>query len=195
MPDDQQVGRQPLPPDSASFVAPRSVIDRGLDAPAGEIEDGATMKKLSLDEVPIRSGCGYPAPFDLPCRDRKRWRLGAAAGLTQVGVNLLRLRPGAWSSQRHWHTEEDELVYVLEGEVTLVTDEGEEVLAAGDCAGFKAGDPNGHHLQNRTQREAVLLEIGTRRDADVTEYPEIDLRAIPAGYTHKDGRPYPESGG
>ena len=148
------------------------------------------MKKLDLNAVPTRFGTAYPAPYDAPCRDRKRWRLGAAAGLTQMGVNLLRLSPGSWSSQRHWHTQEDELVYVLEGEVVLVTDGGEERLVAGDCAGFKAGDPDGHHLQNRSDREAVLLEMGTSRDDDMAEYPDIDLRALPAGYVHKDGSPY-----
>src|SRR5258705_12097661 len=104
----------------------------------------------------------YPPPFDLPCRARERTKLGDPAGLTQFGVNLCRLPPGTWSSQRHWHTHEDELVYVLEGEVVLVTDDGEEVLQAGDCAGFRAGDPDGHHFQNRSGADVVLLEIGSR---------------------------------
>jgi uncharacterized cupin superfamily protein len=119
----------------------------------------------------------------------------AAAGLTQVGVNLLRLQPGAWSSQRHWHTEEDEFGYVLEGEVTLVTDEGEEVLVARDCAGFKAGDPNGHHLQNRTRREAVVLEVNcpagrrwtTPRFAGIFERHAAPSRSHAAGRS-VDGR-------
>jgi uncharacterized cupin superfamily protein len=118
--------------------------------------------------------------------------LGDAAALTQFGVNLLRLPPGAWSSQRHWHSAEDEFVWVVEGEVVLVTDEGEEVLRGGDCAGFKAGDANGHHLQNRSNREATLLEIGGRQPGtDRVEYSDIDLKWSDArGYTTKDGAAY-----
>lgn len=148
-------------------------------------------KKIEIASAPVRIGAGYPAPFGEPCRARVRHKLGDAAGLTQFGVNLLRLPPGAWSSQRHWHTREDELVYVLDGEVVLVTDAGEERLVAGDCAGFRAGDPDGHHLQNRSQRDAVVLEVGTRDEAnDVTEYPDLDLRALATGYVHNDGTPY-----
>lgn len=152
------------------------------------------MKKINIDKAPIRHGTGYPEPYDQPCRARKRWRLGNAAGLTQFGVNLLRLPAGAWSSQRHWHASEDEFVYVLEGEVVLATDSGEETLRAGDCAGFKAGDVDGHHLQNRSGKEAVVLEIGTRNpQGDGVDYPDIDLviRAGSPGYLHKDGKPYP----
>jgi uncharacterized cupin superfamily protein len=147
-------------------------------------------KKIDLASAPGRTGSGYPPPFDGPCRDRIRKRLGDAAGLTQFGVNLLRLPPGTWSSQRHWHSREDEFVYVLEGEVVLVSDDGEQPLAAGDCAGFAAGRADGHHLQNRSTRDAVLLEVGSRFEDDVTEYPEADLRALPSGYVHKDGTPY-----
>ena len=152
------------------------------------------MKKIDISAVKVMVGSGYPAPYDEPCRQRKRLRLGDVAGLTQFGVNLLRLPPGVWSSQRHWHTAEDEFVYVLEGEVVLVTDAGEEVLRAGDCAGFKAGESDGHHLQNRTSAEVVLLEIGLRNpEHDGVEYPGIDLK-IEAGaraFLHTDGTPYP----
>jgi uncharacterized cupin superfamily protein len=152
-------------------------------------------RKIDLNAAPTRFGTAYPPPFDIPCVERKRWKLGDAAGLTQFGVNLLRLPPGAWSSQRHWHTAEDEFLYVLEGEVVLVTDVGEEVLRPGDCAGFKAGEPDGHHVQNRSGAEAVVLEMGSRRAAeDGAEYPDIDLR-VKAGtraYSHKDGAPYPD---
>jgi len=149
-------------------------------------------KKIPMNEVPIRIGSTYPPPYDAPCRGRRRWRLGAAAGLTQFGVNLLRLAPGAWSSQRHWHEHEDELVYVLEGEVVLVTNAGEEPLLAGDWVGFKGGQPDGHHLQNRSQREAVVLEIGSVfPGGDTAEYPDIDLRALPPlRWVRKDGTPY-----
>lgn len=152
------------------------------------------MKKVNIDKAPTRLGTGYPEPYDQPCRTRKRWRLGNAAGLTQFGVNLLRLPAGAWSSLRHWHESEDEFVYVLDGEVVLVTNSGEEILRAGDCAGFKADDKDGHHLQNRGSKEALILEIGTRNpQGDVVDYPDIDLatRSGSSGYVHKDGRPYP----
>ena len=143
--------------------------------------------------VPV-IGTSYPPPFDQPCRNRERRRLGDLAGLTQFGVNLLRLPPGAWSSQRHWHSHEDEFVYVLAGEVALVTDAGAEILRAGDAAGFKAGERDGHHLQNRSGTEALLLEVGSRLPAlDTTSYPQLDLLAPPGGsitYTHLDGRPY-----
>ncbi len=147
--------------------------------------------KIDIASAPSRVGSAYPAPFDEPCRERVRQKLGDAAGLTQFGVNRLRLAPGTWSSQRHWHSREDEFVYVLEGEVVLVTNAGEQKLVAGDCAGFPAGVADGHHLQNRSNRDAVVLEVGTRDEQnDVTEYPDADLRALPSGYVHKDGRPY-----
>jgi len=151
--------------------------------------------KIDLNSVPVVTGSRYPAPFDVPCAARSRQRLGDAAGLTDFGVNLLRLPPGVWSSQRHWHTAEDEFLYVLEGEVVLVTDAGEQILNAGDCAGFKAGAPDGHQLQNRSQREAVLLEVGSRKAADdEVDYPDIDLRFLKGrgGFSHKDGKPYPK---
>ena len=142
-------------------------------------------------------GTLYPSPFDVPCRSRERKKLGDAAGLTQYGVNLLRLPPGAWSSQRHWHTAGDEFIYVLGGEVTLVTDEGAELLHAGDAAGFKANDPNGHCLQNRSDSDALVLEIGTRIAGDSASYNDIDMMTVadgnPATYRHRDGTPYPES--
>lgn len=151
-------------------------------------------KRIDMGSLPVHTGTYYPPPYDEPCRARQRKRLGDAAGLTQFGINQLRLLPGSWSSQRHWHTGEDEFVYVLSGEVVLVTDEGEEILRAGDAAGFKAGDENGHHLQNRSNADAVILEIGTRVDGDGAFYPGIDLvhppGDKPAIYTHRDGTPY-----
>ena len=139
-------------------------------------------------------GTLYPSPFDEPCRARERTRLGDAAGLTQFGVNLLRLPPGAWSSQRHWHTGEDEFVYVVSGEVVLATDAGEEILRAGDGAGFKANDGDGHCLQNRSGQDAVVLEIGSRVAASVAYYSDIDMMVQPdIGYTHRDGTPYPKA--
>lgn len=154
------------------------------------------MAKINLDAAPAASGSRYPKPFDEPCRERSWLRLGDAAGLTQFGVNLLRLPPGAWSSQRHWHSHEDEFVYVLRGEVVLVTDDGEDRLGVGDCAGFRAGDRNGHCLQNRSSRPAEILVVGSRVDEDHGEYPDIDMQFVPGRYRgdavflHKDGTPY-----
>jgi uncharacterized cupin superfamily protein len=151
-------------------------------------------KRIDSNSVPAVIGSGYPPPFDAPCAGRVRRRLGDAAGLTDFGVNLLRLPPGTWSSQRHWHSAEDEFVYVLEGEVVLETDEGEEILGPGDCAGFKAGRRDGHHLQNRSDADAVVIEIGSRKVAeDEGEYSDIDMRFLKGqgGFAHKDGTPYP----
>ncbi len=151
-------------------------------------------KRIDPRDLPVLAGTFYPPPYDQPCRARYRNRLGDAAGLTQFGVNRLRLPPGVWSSQRHWHTGGDEFIYVLGGEVVLVSDAGEELLKAGDCAGFKAGDPDGHHLQNRSTEDAIILEIGTRLENDSAHYPDIDLvhpaGGVPALYIHRDGTPY-----
>lgn len=152
-------------------------------------------KKIDIASAPTVTGTLYPPPFDEPCRNRHRTKLGDAAGLTQFGVNLCRLAPGVWSSQRHWHTDEDEFIYVLEGEVVLVTDTGEEVLHAGDCAGFKAGDSDGHQFQNRSDRDVVILEVGTREpNKGKAYYSDIDLVATVGtpGYQHADGTPYPQ---
>ena len=151
-------------------------------------------KKIDVSAVPDLIGTMYPPPYDAPCRARERKKLGDAAGLTQFGVNLLTLPPGAWSSQRHYHTHEDEFVFVLEGEVTLVTDAGPERLVAGEAAGFKAGDRDGHFIQNHSNARALLLEVGSRLPEDGAHYPDIDLVAPPEGkpaiYTHGDGTPY-----
>ena len=150
-------------------------------------------KRIDMKNLQAFVGTLYPPPYDEPCRARERTRLGDAAGLTQFGVNLLRLPPGAWSSQRHWHTTEDEFIYVLSGQVTLVTDSGEEVLRAGDCAGFKANDSDGHCLQNRSGRDATVLEVGTRDPANnMAYYPDIDMIAKGGGYAHRDGTAYPK---
>lgn len=154
------------------------------------------MPKINIEKAEARVGSAYPPPHDAPCAARHRTKLGDAAGLSQFGVNLMRLPPGAWTSQRHWHSHEDEFVWVVEGEVVLVEDGGETVLKAGDCAGFKAGVPNGHNIQNRSAREAVLLEVGTRApDTDGCVYPDIDMKAGADGvYRHMDGTPYAHDG-
>ncbi len=150
------------------------------------------MPKLDVTAAAKRVGSSYPAPFDKPAANRIRQALGDAGGLTQFGVNLLHLPPGAWSSQRHWHSLEDEFVLVISGQIVLVTDRGEEILRAGDCAAFPANTPDGHHLVNRSTSTALCLEIGTRVSGDRAVYPDIDLVYDPQlGYTHTDGTPYP----
>lgn len=151
------------------------------------------MPKIDLATAPVLTGSRYPSPYDVPCRERHRLKLGDAVGLRDFGVNLLTLKPGVWSSQRHWHRLEDEFVYILSGEVVLVTDAGEETLRAGDCAGFAKNDGNGHHLINRSQADVVLLEVGARcPGGDTAFYSDIDMKAEPQkGYTRRDGTPYP----
>src|SRR5262245_50985973 len=131
------------------------------------------MAKIDQKDVPERSGTRYPAPYDEPCKGRRWKALGDAAGLTQFGAHRVTLDPGVWSSKRHWNSHEDEFVYVLEGEVTLITDNGEEILRAGDAAGFKAGTKNGHSFQNRSNAPVVMLVVGTRDDRDHGEYSDI----------------------
>ena len=125
---------------------------------------------------------------------RERKRLGNAAGLDQFGVNLTTLKPGAASALRHWHEQEDEFVYMLEGELVLIEDGGETVLKPGDAAGFKANSPNGHHIVNSSQRDAVYLEVGTRAKHERVDYPDVDLMVMRddngVRYTHKNGKPY-----
>ena len=152
------------------------------------------MPKINIANVPVRQGSGYPPPFDAPCATRTRRRLGDAGGLADFGVNLMTLPPGGWSSQRHWHSHEDEFVYVLEGELVLVEDEGETILKAGDCAGFKANVANAHHLVNRSNRDALILEVGTRSPRERAHYPDVDLLYEVDGKNtrilRKDGTPY-----
>ena len=146
------------------------------------------------DQLPRRRGSGYPAPYDGPCAEREKCALGNAFGLTDYGVNRVTLPPGAWSSQRHWHSAEDEFVYVLQGAPTLITDDGRHPLRPGQCAGFRKGEANGHHLVNETGEVVVYLEVGTRRAGDDVDYPDIDMRISGrgrgGGFVHKDGTPY-----
>ena len=150
------------------------------------------MPKIDIAVVPKRRGSGYPSPFDSPCATRTRQRLGDAGGLKDFGVNLMTLPPGAWSSQRHWHSHEDEFVYVLEGEVTLVENQGRAVLRAGDCAAFPKGTGNGHHMINESSEVAVYLEIGSRHPDDVTTCSDIDMKSANSDgrFVRKDGTPY-----
>ena len=150
------------------------------------------MPKIDINATPARQGSGYPPPFDRPCATRTRRRLGDAGGLTDFGVNLMTLPPGGWSSQRHWHSHEDEFVYVLEGEVVLIEDGGETVLRAGDAAAFAKGSGDGHHMINRSSATAVYLEVGSRSPLDLTTCSDIDMMSAAADgrFTHKDGSPY-----
>jgi len=158
-----------------------------------------SLNKPALDprDVPARSSSKYPEPYRSRVLPREKRALGDALGLTKVGVNLTTLAPGKESSMRHFHELEDELVFVLEGEVVLRTDEGEQVLTAGTCAGFPAGSRDAHQLVNRSDRPARYLEISNRDPADTAHYPDpdVDLRYAKradgtAAFTRKDGTPY-----
>jgi uncharacterized cupin superfamily protein len=149
------------------------------------------MPKLDLATVPVKTGSIYPEPYAGMMAGRSSLRLGEAGGLTQFGANLVILQPGALSSLRHWHLFEDEFVMVTEGECVLVQDAGETVMRPGDCAAFKAGDPDGHHFINRSDREARFLVVGTKAPQEVATYSDVDLRVEIAGstarFTYKDG--------
>ncbi len=144
-------------------------------------------------DIEPRIGSGYPPPFNEISPTRSKWAVGDRAGLNHFGVNVVNLPPGDGSAQRHWHENEDEFVYVVSGELVLVTDDGEETMGPGDMAGFPAGIENGHHLVNRSDADAVFLEIGTRAEHDVCHYPDIDMRAKQrnndAVFTKKNGDP------
>jgi uncharacterized cupin superfamily protein len=154
------------------------------------------MPKIDIDKIQLDTSTGYPSPFSKAVEGRARKRLARAAGLTHFGVNICTLKPGAASSQRHWHEKEDELVYVLEGEVVLREDDGETILKPGDAAAWKAGVPNGHCLINRSNRDAVFIEVGTRAVSERAHYSEIDMMVVRdekgARYTKKNGEPYPK---
>ena len=154
------------------------------------------MPKVDLNAAETVTGTNYPAPYDAPCKRRHRIQVGDAGGLTQFGAHVITLPPGEWSSQRHWHTHEDELVYIMSGTPTLIDDNGEQLLTPGDFTAHPAGHANGHHMINRTDKDVVFLIIGTRNPCeDNVHYPDIDL-AIPANstpnraFTRKDGTPY-----
>lgn len=152
------------------------------------------LPALDPGSVKPRTGSTYPTQFTAPVAKRKRRPLGDALGLRRYGVNLVELPPGTWSAQRHWHTREDEFVYVIRGELTLISDGGEQTLGAGMTAGFPAGAQDGHHLVNKSDKTAVYLEVGDRVDADEVSYPDVDLvlKQTPAGqaFFNKAGDPY-----
>lgn len=133
------------------------------------------MPKLDLAAAAEKTDCAYPAPYDRHCRGRAKKALGDLGGLSQFGVNLTRLAPGAASAHRHWHKNEDEFIYLLKGEAVLVEDDGETILHAGDAAAFKAGVENGHMLVNRSPEEVLFLEVGTRAEEDVSTYTDVTV--------------------
>jgi uncharacterized cupin superfamily protein len=149
------------------------------------------LPKIEIGALVPATGTGYPPPHDRVTQGRARRRLGDAVGLTQFGVNLTTLAPGAATALRHWHQAQDELVYVLAGELVLIEDEGETVLRPGDAAGFKAGVANGHHLVNRSAAEAVLLEIGTRTETEHARYSDVDMELV----IDADGRRFTDRSG
>jgi uncharacterized cupin superfamily protein len=150
------------------------------------------MPKLDLDAIPQTNRTGYPDPFDRDVTGRWYRRLAPAAGLSEMGASHVVLKPGAWSSQRHWHSAEDELLVMIAGEAVLVEDNGETVLRAGDVAAWPKGVRNGHHLQNRSADDCVFIAVSAGDSAaDHGEYPDIDLIFAGRDYFHKDGTPYP----
>ena len=150
------------------------------------------MPKINIDSIATKMGSDYPAPFDKPCANRLRQRLGDAGELSDFGVNLLTLPSGAWSSQRHWHSHEDEFAFVIKGEVTLIEDEGEIILREGDCAAFPKNKANGHHIVNRSTTTAIVLEVGSRHVIDDVVYSDIDMLFSSAKdqFITKSGEPY-----
>jgi uncharacterized cupin superfamily protein len=159
-------------------------------------QDKSSPRPPALDPATLepRIGSGYPEPFASDVAAREKRALGDALGLKNFGVNMVHLSPGAMSSQRHWHSKQDEFLYVLEGELVLVTDGGEQTLSAGAVAGFPAGKSDGHHLINRSDSVAVYLEVGDRTEWDEVDYPDIDMlvRYVDGeeAYVKKDGTPY-----
>ena len=157
-------------------------------------ERGTTV--INPTDLSVQEGSSYPEPYKADCRGKRKVSLGDTGGLTQYGVNLVTLPPGGWSSQRHWHSHEDEFVWVVSGELVLVSEVGEMALSAGMAAAFRAGIADGHHLVNRSDTDATYLEVGSRREEDdVCHYPDIDLHLVPDGtgrqrFVHKSGEPY-----
>jgi uncharacterized cupin superfamily protein len=155
------------------------------------------MPIIKISELPVQKGedsVGYPAPFDKGCDKYESASLGEAAGLTQIGVNIEKLLPGGMSSQRHWHAQEDEFLYMLSGEAVLVENDGEHALKEGDAVGWKAGDDNAHHLINRSDAPVYYIIAGSRAETDQVTFPDIDLHYTrhdgKGQYTRKDGVPY-----
>jgi uncharacterized cupin superfamily protein len=155
------------------------------------IQKVGKMPKIDIETIAQTNATGYPPPFDAPVKGRWYRRLAPVSGLTQMGASHVVLKPGAWSSQRHWHGDEDEIVIMLSGEAVLIEDDGECILRAGDVAAFAAGVGNGHHMQNRSDIDCVFVAIGTGDRGKGGTYSDIDMTFDADGYYHKDGTPYP----
>jgi uncharacterized cupin superfamily protein len=151
------------------------------------------MPKVALDRIEQSNRTGYPPPFDEAVAGRWYRRLAPAMGLTNFGVSHVTLKPGAWSSQRHWHNGEDEFLVMLSGEAVLVEDDGRTVLRSGDCAAWPKGSTNGHHLINESGEDCTFVVVGGG-DNTGGGYSDIDMMWTPDDrYVHKDGTPYPET--
>lgn len=153
------------------------------------------MPVIDKASCPVKTGSIYPEPYAGQMAGRSSLRLGEAGGLTQFGANEVILQPGARSSLRHWHAREDEFVMILQGECTLVQDEGEHVMRPGDCAAFPAGSTNGHCFVNKTSAEARFLVVGSKMNPEYATYSDVDLKLElkdgRATFTRKNGTPYP----
>jgi uncharacterized cupin superfamily protein len=152
------------------------------------------MPEIDIDSVELRNGSSYPADVAGPVDSRQQKWLGDAVGITQFGANLVILQPGALSSLRHWHEKQDEFMVVTMGTCTLIDDHGETTLNLGDCAAFPAGDPNGHHIVNKTDAEARFVVVGTRTPTEICRYSDMDMMVTDtetsSTFTRKDGSPY-----
>lgn len=155
------------------------------------------MPKIDLDQIPAITSNSYPAPFDRATEGRATKRLGDAAGITQYGANLVTLAPGAMSSLRHWHEQQDEFLVVTAGALTLVDDHGDHALAPGDCCAFPAGDPNGHHIVNRSDAPGAFVVVGTRTASERGHYSDVDLAVTSDNgvysFTRRDGSELPSA--
>lgn len=148
------------------------------------------MPKIDLSQIPETNRTGYPQPYDAPVAGRWYRRLSPATGMTAFGASHVRLEPGAWSAQRHWHIGEDEFLVMLSGEAMLIDDAGETPLSPGDCCAFPANDGNGHHVVNRSDAACVFVVVGAGPELG-GDYPDIDMRFTDDDrYVHKDGTPY-----
>ena len=151
------------------------------------------MPKINISKLPTKTGSSYPAPHHLDFEGRHQTALGNGAGLTQFGVNLVKLEPGARSSLRHWHQEQDEFLVVMDGTLTLVDDTGDTELHPGDCAAFPAGDENGHHMVNKSNVDGSFIVVGTRTDTETGWYSDVDMMVRAKNgqmtFTRKDGSP------
>ncbi len=151
------------------------------------------MPKLNLSQIPFVSRCSYPGKLAQPFEGRSTQSLGAESGLTQYGVNIVRIEPGAPSSLRHYHTQQDEFLMMTEGKLVLIDDDGEHEMLPGDCASFPAGDANGHQLVNRTNAPAAFLVVGTHTPTETAVYSDIDMMVKVDqdgfNFTRKDGSP------